>query len=337
MKRTLNLPEYVTDALSLPNISGFEAYVVGGSVRDLYMGLNPYDYDITTNAKPEEVIAVFANKYKVFDTGIKHGTVTVMYENSPIEITTYRIDGNYNDCRKPENVTFTPNLVDDLKRRDFTVNALVYDGEGEILDYFSGINDIEAGVIRSIGNPEHRFSEDALRILRALRFSAKLDFDIDADTSDAILSMCSFLKNISSERIFSELSTLFCYGNRVRLNNILTKYKTVIETALGLDITTSRYSDICGKSALVSCDNNLNFSYYLSSICSGNNQLFGVLKHLKASNAFAKQTVQLFEIHNRINEIKNLRDVKMLAKDYGVDFCLTAGEIFAKTNENFYI
>lgn len=334
MRRVLDLPEYVVNALSLLKLSGYEAYLVGGSVRDAYMGIKPFDYDITTNAKPNEVVQIFSKDRKVIETGIKHGTVTVMIDGFPIEITTYRIDGEYINSRKPESVIFTPNLVDDLKRRDFTINALVYDGNGEILDHFNGIDDIDSKIIRCIGVPDERFSEDALRILRALRFSAKLDFGIDTETSLAINKTSHLLKKISSERIFSELSMLFSYKNRARIKSILTEYKSVIETAIDFKISNIDYNSVCQKSSLINLQNDLALSYYLSAICGDEQQLQNVLKHLKVSNAFEKQTVQLLDIQKNIDKFYDLISVKLLAKKYGIDFCVVAGNVFNETREN---
>ena len=182
------LPVYVTEILNLFYQNGYEAYVVGGSVRDIILGKSPDDYDITTNALPENVIEICKNKYKTVEMGIKHGTVTVVSHNNNLEITTYRVDGEYSDGRRPDSVAFTPNLNDDLKRRDFTINALVLNKDGCVDDYFCGIEDINKKIVRSIGQATERFNEDALRILRALRFSAVLGFSIDEETSSAIHS-----------------------------------------------------------------------------------------------------------------------------------------------------
>ena len=162
---------------------GYEAYLVGGCVRDMLLGREPGDWDITTSAKPEEVKAVFR---RTVDTGIKHGTVTVMMGKEGYEVTTFRIDGDYTDGRHPDSVTFTPDLIEDLKRRDFTINAMAYNRDRGLVDAFGGRKDLEDGVIRCVGAAEERFTEDALRILRAIRFSAQLGFEIEEHTENAI-------------------------------------------------------------------------------------------------------------------------------------------------------
>ncbi len=204
--------------------AGFSAYLVGGCVRDALMGLPFHDYDITTNALPQQIIEVFAD-YRVIPTGIKHGTVTVLCNDEPFEITTFRIDGEYNDSRHPENVTFTANLRDDLARRDFTVNAIAMDLRGEIFDPFEGESDIKKGIIRCVGNPVERFTEDALRILRGVRFASVLGFELEADTANAIHQLKNRLDNISAERISVELMKLICGKNCVP---VLLEYRDII-------------------------------------------------------------------------------------------------------------
>lgn len=185
--------------------AGFEAYVVGGCVRDSLMGREPGDWDVTTSARPEQVKALFP--YTV-DTGIKHGTVTVMLGKDGFEVTTYRIDGKYEDNRHPKEVIYTPSLREDLRRRDFTVNAMAYNDEKGLVDYYRGMEDMEIGVVRCVGVPEERFEEDALRILRAVRFSAQLGFHIDSFTMKAIQKLSPSLQNISAERIQAELTKI---------------------------------------------------------------------------------------------------------------------------------
>ena len=181
------LPEKVNSIIKLLKANGYEAYAVGGCVRDMVMGIAPNDFDITTSALPEETMRVFKD-YRIVETGIKHGTVTVICDHEPFEITTYRIDGDYLDSRHPESVSFSRNLKDDLARRDFTVNTLCYNEEDGLIDLFGGVGDIENELIRCVGDPEKRFSEDALRIMRALRFSATLGFSIDGETARCIHS-----------------------------------------------------------------------------------------------------------------------------------------------------
>ena len=172
------LPDEVKTAISMLESRGFEAFAVGGCVRDSLLGKIPTDYDVTTSAFPEEMKEVFKNE-KVIETGIKHGTLTVIIGTYPIEITTFRIDKDYSDHRRPDSVEFTRSLREDLARRDFTVNALAYNSKTGVVDLFGGISDLEKGIIRCVGEPDKRFDEDALRIMRALRFSSVLGFEIE--------------------------------------------------------------------------------------------------------------------------------------------------------------
>lgn len=201
-KLKITVPDKAGHILKTIQAAGFEAYVVGGCVRDSLLGREPQDWDITTSAKPEEVKALFP---RTVDTGLQHGTVTVLAGGEGFEVTTYRIDGKYEDSRHPSEVTFTPNLEEDLLRRDFTINAMAYNDEAGLVDYYGGREDMRIGVIRCVGKPEERFEEDALRILRALRFAAQLGYHVDAYTVTAIRRLASNLNNISAERIQAEL------------------------------------------------------------------------------------------------------------------------------------
>lgn len=203
--------------------NGFEAFAVGGCVRDMLMSKTADDCDITTNASTDEIKAVFSD-LKTVDTGIKHGTVTVIFEKEPFEITTYRLESTYSDNRHPDKVTFTKNLKDDLSRRDFTVNSIAFSPSVGFVDPFDGKKDIEKGIIRCVGNAEERFREDSLRILRGLRFSSVLGFEIENETKKAMLGCKHLIKNLSEERIFSELSKLIC-GKNVR--KILTEFPDI--------------------------------------------------------------------------------------------------------------
>jgi tRNA nucleotidyltransferase (CCA-adding enzyme) len=189
--------------------AGFESFIVGGCVRDSLIGEKPKDFDVCTNALPEQMKAVFAD-YRVIETGIKHGTLTVIVNKMPIECTTYRIDGTYSDGRRPDSVTFTSSLHEDLSRRDFTVNAMAYNPKIGIVDIFSGQKDLFTRVLRTVGDPDKRFNEDGLRILRALRFASVLGFEPEGDTSAAIFRNKDLLKNVSGERIAKELTELVC-------------------------------------------------------------------------------------------------------------------------------
>ena len=201
---TFALPAPVQRALHMLNAQGHAAYAVGGCVRDLLRGVTPCDYDICTSALPEETHACFAGE-RVIDTGVRHGTVTVLLENMPLEITTFRADGDYLDGRHPQTVTFTRSLEEDLKRRDFTINAMAYHPEKGLVDLYDGQRDLAAGVIRCVGDAPTRLTEDALRILRALRFAARLNFAIDPQTARAMHALCGRLSLVSRERIAEEL------------------------------------------------------------------------------------------------------------------------------------
>ncbi|MBQ7669832.1 MAG: HD domain-containing protein [Clostridia bacterium] len=222
------LPKNIDGALAALEDAGYEAYIVGGSVRDRAIGREVSDYDVTTSALPEEVEKVFA-KYKVIETGIAHGTVTVVIDGSPIEITTFRSDGEYLDSRHPESVTFTRKIEDDLARRDFTMNSIAVDRRGKTVDPYGGMEDISRGVVRCTGDPDTRFGEDALRIIRALRFSSTLGFEIESGTAESIHKNRGKLLNISVERVYSELKKLLCGKDVYR---ILTDYSDVICTLI---------------------------------------------------------------------------------------------------------
>lgn len=201
----IDLPEKVKRILKIIQKAGFEAYVVGGCVRDSILGRKPEDWDITTSARPEQIKELFP---RTIDTGIQHGTVTVMLEREGFEVTTYRIDGKYEDSRHPKEVTFTPSLVEDLKRRDFTINAMAYNEENGLIDVFGGLKDMDEQIIRCVGDAEARFTEDALRIMRAIRFAAQLGYTIEEKTKEAIGKLAQSLRSISAERVQAELVKL---------------------------------------------------------------------------------------------------------------------------------
>ncbi len=206
----IRLPDKVKYIITQLEAAGYEAYAVGGCVRDSLLGREPSDWDVTTSAKPQQVKEVFRH---TIDTGIQHGTVTVMLDREGFEVTTYRIDGEYEDSRHPREVVFTANLIEDLKRRDFTINAFAYNNQSGIVDAFDGMKDLDRGIIRCVGEAEERFGEDALRMLRAVRFSAQLGFAIAEDTQTAIQKLAPNLQNISAERIQAELVKLLLSDN----------------------------------------------------------------------------------------------------------------------------
>ena len=225
----IKMPENANRIIKRLQKEGYEAYIVGGCVRDAILNKEPDDWDITTSARPEQVKALFR---KTFDTGIQHGTITVMMPNAEsgklegYEVTTYRVDGKYEDHRRPTSVTFTASLLEDMKRRDFTINAMAYNEEEGIVDHFDGMGDLERHVIRCVGKAQERFDEDALRILRAVRFAAQLDFTIEEQTRLAIEKQAELLNDISAERIQVELTKL-----------LLSKHPERLRTAYELGVT----------------------------------------------------------------------------------------------------
>lgn len=218
------IPENAAYIIDTITRAGFEAYCVGGCVRDMLMGIKANDFDITTSATCDEVKAIF-NHDRIIETGIKHGTVTVIIEGEPFEVTTYRTEGTYSDNRHPDEVIFTRSLREDLSRRDFTVNSIAYNKKDGIVDLFGGKEDIENKIIRCVGEPEKRFKEDSLRILRGIRFASTLGFTVEEKAKRAMLQCRHLIKNISAERIFTELSKMLCGKN---VKNIIIEFADVL-------------------------------------------------------------------------------------------------------------
>lgn len=207
MKDTVNIPDAAQTALTTLERAGYEAYLVGGCVRDALLGRNPSDWDITTEATPEAIESVFSG-FRLIETGIKHGTVTVLIGGTPIEITPYRVDGSYSDHRRPDEVVFTRNLTEDLARRDFTVNAMAYHPQRGLIDPFGGEEDLNNNILRCVGEADRRFNEDALRILRGMRFMSAFGFDADAATDASMRKNIALLRFVSAERIRVEMTKL---------------------------------------------------------------------------------------------------------------------------------
>lgn len=206
----INIPTKVETIIECLELNGYEAYIVGGCVRDSLLGKIPNDWDITTNATPNEIINIFE---KTIPTGIKHGTVTVLVDNILFEVTTYRIDGEYSDGRHPDSVKFTESINKDLSRRDFTINAMAYNPKKGVVDIFDGCKDLDKKLIRCVGNPSIRFEEDALRMLRAIRFSAQLNFTIEETTINSIKEKSPLIKEVSIERIQSEINKILLFDS----------------------------------------------------------------------------------------------------------------------------
>lgn len=223
-----SLRDQDVEVLNKLNAAGHEAYVVGGSVRDKVVGKDNKDIDITTSATPEEIMEVF-HDYKTIDVGKEHGTVPVIVDGEQVEITTFRHDGEYSDGRRPDSVTFTKSLKEDILRRDFTINAIAYSEKDGIVDLVGGVKDAENGLIKAVGSPSERFKEDPLRIMRGLRFASKLDFKIDPATEQAMIDNRELLKGVSAERIQSEFNGLI-QGQSA--NKVLTKYSNILSEAI---------------------------------------------------------------------------------------------------------
>lgn len=285
------LPEYVADVIGKLENNGYEAFAVGGCVRDMLMGRTPNDYDVTTDALPEEIKSCFKGS-RVIETGIKHGTVTVISRGENVEITTYRIDGEYADNRHPKSVTFTSELACDLSRRDFTVNAMAVNDREGIVDLFGGRKDIENRTVRCVGDARQRFSEDGLRILRALRFASVLDFTIDRATAEAIYALKDLLKNISVERIYAELSKLICGKN---VGYILREYRDVIgvffpQACLCDDAT---YRRAVTAAELCKPEKAERYAAYLG-VCGGEDGIKGLLLSLNSDNKVRNEAVSIY-------------------------------------------
>lgn len=344
---TMDMPKNVDTAIDLLQSAGFEAYAVGGCVRDSLLGKTPNDWDITTSAKPEDMKSVFAD-FHCIDTGIKHGTVTVVIDGEPLEITTFRLDGEYEDNRHPKSVTFTSNLGADLGRRDFTVNAMAYSKMTGTVDLFGGQNDLKNKIIRCVGDPDRRFNEDALRILRALRFASALDFEIEEKTAQSLLKNRALLGNISEERIAKELLKLVC-GKGAK--QILTDFAPVLfeilpelqpmyknshdnphhcydiyeHTLIAVESIdpepTLRFAMLlhdCGKPAVKKFDENGVAHFYghqrISAEISAQ-----ILARLKVSNKFRDEILFLVSNHDRWELYENTEKMPRYLSKFGLD------------------
>ena len=302
----MKLPQYILSLIDLLNSSGYEAFVVGGCVRDYAMGRIPSDFDMTTNATPSEMMTVF-NGYKVLETGIKHGTLTVISENVPVEITTYRVDGEYQDQRHPEKVYFTRNLREDVSRRDFTVNAMAYNDKAGLVDFYGGLNDIEKKLIVAVGDPDKRFKEDALRIIRALRFASTLGFDIEENTASAARNNAKLLTNISAERINVELKKLLTGKNAIK---ILTEYSDIL-TSVSEEMFSSCEQKLKKLSDTPS-EVNVFFAFLLSGVASV--RANEILSRLKFSNLEKKEIMELLRLHSKAFPKNKVELKKMISE-----------------------
>ncbi len=271
------IPEEIDAILARLERAGFEAYPVGGCARDRYMQMEPHDYDVATSALPQDVLAVFSD-CRVIETGLQHGTVTVLTEAGPVEITTFRQDGSYSDHRHPDSVAFTRSLREDLARRDFTMNAMAIGRDGGWIDPFGGRADIDARVVRCVGEADRRFEEDALRILRGLRFAARLSFAIESETAAAMHRKRCLLKAIAHERVFSELCGLLQGEYALE---ILSEYRSVVEVILPELSVPSKWA--------LSADPQLR----MASLFKTEEEARSALNRLKAPNLFKQNVLML--------------------------------------------
>ena len=244
----ITLPRHIQSIIHRFDNAGYEVYCVGGCVRDLLRGVVPHDWDMCTSARPEEVLALFPD-IPCKETGIRFGTVTVLWDHNPVEITTYRQDVAYDDHRRPRTVSFSATLLDDCRRRDFTVNAIAYHPDRGIVDYFDGMGDLQSKTLRCVGDPNQRFSEDALRILRALRFSSTLGFTVEEKTACALRDCAPQLSYVSRERILTEFQKLLCGQNAAE---ILSSFFEVIPFVFPI-VSASVFTDT-EKRAISACD-----------------------------------------------------------------------------------
>lgn len=314
--------QYILDKLSE---NGFEAFIVGGCVRDALLNKNPQDYDITTNAFPEKIQELFQ---KTIPTGIKHGTVTVLINQKPYEVTTYRVDGEYEDNRKPKDVKFVSNIEEDLKRRDFTINAMAYNKTLGFKDYFDGKGDLERNLIKCVGNPDKRFSEDALRMLRAIRFSCQLNFKIEEETLKSIKRNFKLIKNISMERIQSEFTKIILSPNpdkglmllrKLGFSDILVKEFKSLKCVNCYD----SYDDVHDSYELLNILPNklpirlagLFHKVYNSENASEKGRI--ILKKLKYDNNTINNSCNLIENLNKLSPIMTRKKLKMLINEVG--------------------
>ncbi len=333
----LSVPQYATNAINNLTEKGYSAYLVGGGVRDAILGRNPEDWDIATNATPKEVCSVFP---KHFETGIKHGTITVLQDGFPVEITTFRVDGGYTDNRHPEAVRFASTFKEDVLRRDFTINAIGYNENEGVVDLCGGIDDLKNKILRCVGDADTRFNEDALRILRAVRFSAVLGFEIEEKTYDAVIKNRHLLKNISAERIQKELEKMLtsecsllaliplldviipeldlCFkceqNNPYHIYNVGEHCIKAAENVPGDKAL--KYAALLhdiGKPTVCSTDEN-GISHFYSHALFSEELARNVFNRLKLDNKTKNEALQLIKYHDRVFELTEKSIRKFLSK-----------------------
>jgi len=305
----LRIPAEVEFIIDQLNRNNYEAYIVGGCVRDYILGFEPKDWDIATSATPDKIKKIFNH---TVDTGIKHGTVTIILNHKHFEVTTYRIDGKYKDSRHPENVIFTKNIDEDLSRRDFTINAIAYNKSSGFIDTFKGVEDIERRIIRGVGNADNRFKEDALRMMRAVRFSAQLNFDIEKNTLNAIIKNAELLKNISMERIRDEFIKLLLSNYPQKIN--LLNETGLLNYFLPEIINTVKNNNECITNSLLISPKNVPIRLCILLSDYNSNEIINVLKRLKFDNKTINETSLLskylnYKLENDKYEIRKLLSI----------------------------
>lgn len=289
----IDMPQDVVEIIQSLCSHGFAAYAVGGCIRDTLLGVEPKDWDITTSASPVEVKEIFGH---TLDTGIEHGTVTIMRGKIGYEVTTYRIDGKYSDGRHPDQVKFTPNLFEDLRRRDFTINAMAYSDETGLVDEFCGMEDLEKKVVRCVGEAKERFREDALRMLRAIRFSAQLGFTIENDTWQAMIQMAKNLSLVSKERILVELTKTICSSHPEMIKKI---FDSGLHREIGqhFSLLSARDAEVMALSGQLPEEKHLRFALLFKN--QSGEEAKAILKELKADNDTIKKVKILVEYIDR--------------------------------------
>ncbi|HSQ88440.1 CCA tRNA nucleotidyltransferase [Romboutsia sp.] len=299
----INLPKQVEFIIDKIYENGHEAFIVGGCVRDSILGIKPNDYDITTNAKPDEVIEIFKD-YKIIDNGIKHGTIGLIIDKDIYEITTYRIESEYEGNRRPKDVKFTSNIIEDLKRRDFTINSIAYNYKRGLIDVFDGMNDIHRKVVKTVGDPDERFNEDGLRIVRAIRFSSKLGFDIESKTLKSIYKNSYIVKEISKERITDEVNKIILSKNP---QQIILLYTTGILQSLGIycDLNGNEYNMLKKYSEiLVQCSENLEERLLMLEYLISNKEITDMSNKEDENIKYYKENIQPKSIVNKLKYSK---------------------------------
>ncbi len=325
----MNFPEYVAFTLDRLEEKGYSAYLVGGCVRDYIMGIEPHDFDVTTSASPEEIEECFSD-VKTLDIGKKHGTISIVFDKEVVEVTTYRIDGEYKDSRHPESVTFTDRIEDDLARRDFTMNAIAYSPKRGFVDPYDGRGDIENNRIVCVGNPRVRFEEDALRILRALRFSSRLGFFVEENTKRAILEKKNLLLNIAFERVNSEFVGILD-GNFSA--GIIAEYIEVFRTLIP-SLTSVDYPSIDNaKNYSLTVKLCLFFSHFEDS-----KELETLMKKMKFDNATVKTVTSVVSLFNDYFSKFKDSDIKRAVSKIGVDNTqILYQSLYCHTNNSAHI